>query len=97
MSQMLMNKQQLEAMIEWHDKCAASLRQVLPGCQSCRNMNGSLYCSMHEAKPPKEVFLMHGCDDWSHQVGLPLVKWKEEQQKKGCTADFDDMDDMIPF
>ena len=92
-----MNKAQLLSMLNWHKLQVDQLSHVLPGCQSCRNMNGSMQCSMHEAEPPRDVFLTHGCDDWSHQVGLPSVMWKEKPKNVGCTADFSDMEDDIPF
>lgn len=70
---MTMNRLQLQQLKAWHERQLDQINNVLPGCQSCRFAAPSCNCEIHHAKPPMDVWLRQGCDQWEHEVGRPIV------------------------
>lgn len=74
-----MNRLQLEQLKAWHERQLDQINHVLPGCQSCRFAAPSCVCEIYHSKPPMDVFLRHGCDQWEHEVGRAAVMWRADE------------------
>lgn len=73
-----MNRLQLEQLKAWHERQLDQINHVLPGCQSCRFAAPSCVCEIYHSKPPMDVFLRHGCDQWEHEVGRAAVMFQAD-------------------
>lgn len=73
-----MNRLQLEQLKAWHKRQLDQIDHVLPGCQSCRFAAPSCVCEIYHSKPPMDVFLRHGCDQWEHEVGRAAVMFQAD-------------------
>jgi hypothetical protein len=104
---MTMNRLQLQQLKAWHERQLDQINNVLPGCQSCRFAAPSCNCEIHHAKPPMDVWLRQGCDQWEHEIGRPIVMFVasdadireniKPRVRALTEAELNDMDGDIPF